>query len=93
MTQNQSISLCTNSSYFNFSEVFNTSVAFTNTYLYNRVYNTKYYNDFMAALGLNTADEKDFNKFKNILYSDSTLEAEFKTLMGMVYSNYKSDIC
>ena len=59
LTQNQSISLCTNSSFFNFSDVFNSSVAFVNTYLYSSVYNPKYYNDFMAALGLNTTDPTD----------------------------------
>ena len=43
LTVNQSISLCTNSSFFNFSDVFSSSVAFTNTYLYGSVYNPNYY--------------------------------------------------
>ena len=66
LLQNQSIGLCTNSTFFNFSDIFQSSLAMVNTYLYAGVYNPQYYNDFMPAIGLNASDPNDVATF-NIL--------------------------
>ena len=48
---------------FNFTNIFQTSVAIANTYLYGSIYNPQYYNDFMLALGLNATDPTDMATF------------------------------
>ena len=46
----------------------------------------------MTAVGLNATDENDFQKFKDLMYN-SKAESELKTLMGLIYDNYKLTIC
>ena len=86
MTKNQSISLCTNSSFFDFSDVFNSSVAIVNTYLYTSVYNPKYFNDFMLALGLNATNATDMETFETLMYATSSgVDVEMDNLLEKVY--------
>ena len=67
LTADQALELCANSTYFNFSSVFNTTVALTNTYLYKSIYNPDYYMDFINTLNISSSDD-----FDTMFYSTSS---------------------
>ena len=77
--------LCDSSTYFDFSNPFNTSVALTNMYLYQDVYNRKYFDDYTTTLSL------DPSSMSELMYSaDSSLTFTtfFNNINGQLYKHY-----
>ena len=97
LTADQATDLCTNSTMFNFTDIFESSLAMTNTYLYGSVYNPKYYNDFMAALGMNATDPTDMATFRTMMWATSSgIDVKMDDELEAVYQNYQlegADIC
>ena len=51
--------LCTQSQYFNFSDTMETSVALTNMYMYQGMFNPKYVKDYTDTLGIDPSTLTD----------------------------------
>lgn len=59
MSDDEATSLCTKSQYFNFSDTMETSVALTNMYMYQGMFNPKYVQDFTDTLGIDPSTMTD----------------------------------
>ena len=83
----QAVGLCTSTTLFNFTDIFASAVALTNTYLYADAYNPQYYAEFMPAVGL---DPSDVTGFEDLMYSPSSgVDVEMDNLLELIYQNYR----
>ena len=80
--------LCTSSTNFTFADPFQTSVALTNTYLYQSTFSPFYFNEFLEKTGmaLSAVNDTFYGPTKAFTEYYSTLESE-------IYTHYADDAC
>ena len=75
--------LCANSTYFKFDNIFNTSVALTNMYMYQDVFNKKYFDDYTKTLGIDPTTMTD------LLYgANKKFTLWFNAVNAQLYTHY-----
>ena len=79
--------MCTSSTNFTFADPFLTSVALTNTYLYQDTFNPFYYQEFLSVSGLAAAD------INATFYGSTPWTAYFDSINGDIYTQYKDTAC
>ena len=78
--------LCTQSQYFNFSDTMETSVALTNMYMYQGMFNPKYVKDYTDTLGIDPSTLTDL-----MLGVDKKFTIWFNDLQTQIYEHYNAE--
>ena len=79
--------MCTSSTNFTFADPFLTSVALTNTYLYQDTFNPFYYQEFLSVSGLAAAD------INATFYGSTPWTTYFDSINGDIFTQYKDTAC
>ena len=80
--------MCTSSANFTFEDPFLTSVALTNTYLYQNTFNSFYFKEFLSVSGI---DQTAINQ--TFYGSDSAWTSYFDSINRDIYEHYKDTAC